>query len=43
MSLQQVVLSTVDAENKRKQARQKHIVIFGLLTSSQQPDTELTT
>jgi hypothetical protein len=34
MSLQQVVLSTNYAENKRKQARQKHVVIFGLPTMS---------
>jgi hypothetical protein len=40
MSLQQV-LPTIDAENKRKQAREKSIVIVGLPNSSQQPDTEL--
>jgi hypothetical protein len=35
------MLSTIDAENKRKQPRQKNAIIFCLPTSSQQPDTEL--
>jgi hypothetical protein len=40
-SLQQIVLSTIDAENKRKQSRQKNVIISGLPSSSQQPDSEL--
>jgi hypothetical protein len=40
-SLQQIVLSTIDAENKRKQSRQKNVIISGLPSSSQQPDSQL--
>jgi len=40
-AFQQVVLATVDAENKRKLARQANVVISGLSMSTQKTDAEL--
>jgi hypothetical protein len=40
-AFQQVVLATVDAENRRKRARQANVVISGLPTSTQICDAEL--
>ena len=40
-AFQQVVLATVDAENRRKIARQANVVISGLPMSTQKTDAEL--